>query len=392
MKSWQTVSVSGGLGAYENTFESLGRISIPDLREKKILIKPNAGRMFKPGEGVTTDPQVVAGVIDFLRKRGGEKIFLGESPILGVKTLEALEITGIAEVCRKRDIPLIDLDYEPPVVTPVKKGKLLRSLKICREVVNADFIVSVPVMKTHMHTVVSLGIKNMKGCLRKKEKVRLHQIERKEEICGTNKTLDIAIADMTTVLLPDLTVVDGTVGMEGFGPSSGDKKPFGVVVSGIDPFLTDAVSATLMGIDPEKIPHLVLSALRKKRTVRLEEVNLIPFDAISRWKNPFELPPQEISCQYQHVVVHDHDSCSACLSSVMLFLKRYQEAVKDYRLSDGCFHIALGKDVNNFPEGTLLVGDCAVKHGCGGVPVKGCPPVASHILEVLNEKGKSSSN
>ena len=386
MKKRSKVSVAGGLGAYHNTLQSLGQISLPDLNGKKILVKPNAGRMFKPGDGVNTDPQVVAGVIDSLRERGGEKICVGESPILGINALEALEITGIAEVCRERNIPLIDLDKEPPVVTPVKDGKILKSLKICKEVHESDFIVSVPVMKTHMHTVVSLGIKNMKGCLRKREKVRLHQLERDEKVCGNYKTLDIAIADMTTILMPDLIVLDGTVGMEGFGPSTGEKKIMGIVISGIDPHLTDAVSATLMGISPENIPHLILSAQRFQKTIRLEDVDLVPKDAISRWKNPFALPPREISLKYKDVVVHDYNSCSACLSSVMLFLERFLDVAKEYRLSDGSLHIALGKDIRDFPEGTLLVGDCAVKHAKEGIPVKGCPPVASRIFEVLREK------
>jgi uncharacterized protein (DUF362 family) len=365
----------------------LGQIKLPAPKGKRVLIKPNAGRMAKAGEGITTDPQVVAGLIDYLRERGGDEIFVGESPILGVKALEALEFTGISEVCHKRSIPLIDLDDEPPVTTPVKRGKLLRNLKICKEVLRSDFIVSVPVMKTHMHTVVSLGIKNMKGCLRGREKARLHQIERNDKICGDYKTLDVAIADMTTVLRPDLTVVDGTVGMEGLGPSAGKKKPMGVVVSGMDPYLTDAVSAVLMGIDPGKIPHLALSAERIGKSIYMEDVDLIPKDAISRWRNPFELPPQEISFKYPNVVVYDRGSCSACLSSALLFLERYLEVAKDYRLSDGYLHIAIGKEIKDFPSGTLLIGDCTARYSHEGIFVKGCPPVPSHILEVLKKEG-----
>jgi uncharacterized protein (DUF362 family) len=69
-------------------------------------------------------------------------------------------------------------------------------------------------MKTHMHTRVTLSIKNMKGLLWRREKARFHQLQYDETITQGDKELDIAISDMASVLLPRLAVIDGTVGME----------------------------------------------------------------------------------------------------------------------------------------------------------------------------------
>ena len=77
-------------------------------------------------------------------------------------------------------------------------------------------------MKMHMHTGVTLAVKNMKGCLWRKSKVDLHMLP---PLPGHNeKTLDIAIADMSAILRPHLSIIDGTIGMEGLGPSAGKAK------------------------------------------------------------------------------------------------------------------------------------------------------------------------
>ena len=41
------------------------------------------------------------------------------------------------------------------------------------------------------------------------------------------KPIDVAIADMSGVLRPHLSIIDGTVGMEGLGPSAGKPKATG---------------------------------------------------------------------------------------------------------------------------------------------------------------------
>ena len=50
------------------------------------------------------------------------------------------------------------------------------------------------------------------------------------------------------------TVVDGGIGMEGSGPMQGDPKPCGIYLAGTDPITVDAVAATMMGFDWQKLP------------------------------------------------------------------------------------------------------------------------------------------
>ena len=171
---------------------------------------------------------------------------------------------------------MIDLDLLPANKTEIKNGIVLKSLAVCGEIKNFDYIVSIPVFKTHMHCGVSLSLKNMKGCLRTREKVRLHQLPQPEG--GTDeKTLNIAIADLSTILKPDLALIDGTIGMEGLGPSAGTPKKMNLVLASTDYLNADAVAATLMGFKPEEIPHIRLTAERVGRKLNINEINISPF-------------------------------------------------------------------------------------------------------------------
>ena len=381
------VYVSFGENGYETTRAALQKIPFDFslLRNKRILVKPNAGRFVPPRLGINTSPEAVAGVLDFFLEQGARNLFVGESCILGVKPLEALEQCGIAEEARKRNIPLVDLDAEKPRVIPIPLPKAIKTLKVCAEVLKTDFIVSVPVMKTHMHTQVSLGLKNMKGCLYGREKVRLHQLPPVENLPERAKPLDMAIADLAKALLPDLTVIDGTIGQEGLGPSAGSPVVLGAVVASFNCIAADMTAAQLMGIDPEKIHHLKL-AIREIKTEAYNpaEFRVFPEDYKLKAKI-FQPPPEKISFEFKNVRVEDADSCSACLSTVLMFLKRYQENLADYYNEDMPLKIAIGKGIGPQEKGTLLIGNCTVHRKKGAIFVKGCPPVASDIMKALKK-------
>jgi len=371
------VSVGHDPDAATATRQALERIALRIPSVARVLVKPNAGRCARPGTGVTTSPQVLAAVIDFLRERGARDIAIGESPITGVDVMEAFETTGIADVARQRGIELIDMDQGQPEIVDVPGGEVIDHLKVCAAVLAADFVVSVPVMKTHMHTSVTLGVKNMKGALWRKEKVRLHQLPPTND---GRKSLDVAIGDLATVLRPDLTVIDGTVGMEGLGPSAGIPRRADVVVAGTDPIACDAAAAELMGYHADEVVHLMLAA--KRGVGRIDGFRVEPSDYL-KWRQHFNPPPESISIEWPNVVMHDKGACSACMSTVLMFLRRYAREIADYHLDDGNVHIAIGKDNENLPPGTIRIGNCTAKHKTDGPFVPGCPPVASYIFEMV---------
>ncbi|MBN2296679.1 MAG: DUF362 domain-containing protein [Pirellulales bacterium] len=376
-----SVFVAHGSGPYDNTRRVLESVELSPVRGKRVLLKPNVGRVASPGSGIVTHPEVVAAAIDVFREAGAE-VAVGESPIVGVDVQEAFEAAGMKAVADKRDCPLIDMDRRPCVKVSVPEGKVIHSLKVCPEVMEFDFVVSIPVMKRHMHTGATLAVKNMKGCLWRRSKVELHMLP---ALAGsTDKPLNIAIADMSSVLRPDLAIIDGTVGMEGLGPSAGRPKSLDAVVVGADAFAADAVACQLMGTAAEQIPHLRLGAERGYGVIDLDRLDVTPND----WRDaasPFAAPPENLTIEFPNITVTDQNSCSACQSTLILFLSRYKDRIFDYFPSQGKIHIAIGKNETELPEGTLLVGNCTANHRDKGIFVPGCPPVGSQILAALTD-------
>ena len=322
------VSVAHGSGPYQNIIDALKRLDLSLFKGKRVLIKPNAGRHVAGGRGITTHPEAVAAVCDAVAVESPSYIAIGESPILGVKTLEAFESTGIAAVADKKGIPLIDMDARKPVTKPVTDGRVLDTLKFCADIFDFDFIISVPVAKSHMHTQVTLGIKNMKGCLWHNEKVRLHQLEYREGKSYPEKTLDSAISDLAAMLLPDLTVVDGFTGMEGLGPSSGDAIHSDFAVASFNPLAADKTALELMGFSLDEVVHLRL--VRERQIVPLDGVSVEPADYL-KYACTYKRSPDKLDIEFPNIVVHDENSCSACLSTTLLFLKRFADELRGLR-------------------------------------------------------------
>jgi uncharacterized protein (DUF362 family) len=376
------VHVAQGNGPYDNTRRALQPVDLSPAGGKRVLLKPNLGRVASPGAGVTTHPDVIAAAIDVFREADAD-VAVGESPIVGVRAREAFDASGVASVAAQRDCPLIDMDRRRFVKVALPEGRVLHSLKVCAHVREFDFIVSLPVMKTHMHTGVTLAVKNMKGCLWRRSKVRLHMLPPIQ--ASNQKPLDVAIADMASVLRPHLAIIDGTVGMEGLGPSAGRPKPLDAVVVSPDAFAADAVACRLMGTQAERVPHLSVGADRGYGLIDLERITVTP----ENWRDgisPFSPPPDNLTIEFPNVTILDNNSCSACQSTVLLFLGRHRDRLFDYFPSRTALNIAIGKGHAELPEGTLCIGNCTSDHQAKGIYVSGCPPVGSQILAAISGK------
>jgi uncharacterized protein (DUF362 family) len=158
----------------------------------------------------------------------------------------------------------------------------LKSLFLPKAVLAADFVVSMPKMKTHHWVGVTLALKNMFGivpgsCYGWPKNV-LHW-------AGISKS----ILDINSTVRPDFAIVDGIVGMEGNGPIQGTPKASGVLVVGDDPVAVDATCARLMGLVPERIDYLQRAALLlgNMQEERIEQLG----ETIASTRKPFEMLP-----------------------------------------------------------------------------------------------------
>jgi prephenate dehydratase len=375
------VHVVKGDDPYANTIKALSNIDCTPVKGKRVLLKPNLGRIGPPESGIVTNPQVIAAAIDFFRDAGASFCAVGESPITGIDVMEAFRVSGVEEVCKQRNCPIIDMDIRKPVDMVLPNAVALEKVSVCADVFDFDILVSVPVMKMHMHTGVTLSIKNMKGCLWSRSKVYLHMLP-PVPYCD-DKPLNVAVADMASILYPHIALIDGTTGMEGLGPSAGSPKPLGVIVVSTNALAADTVACEIMGVAPNSIPHLRILHERGTGSIDTSQINIKP-DHWRSYISQFAALPQNLAIEYPDVTILDENSCSACQSTLLMFLKRYGSDLKEY-FPDTTVTAAIGKGHKEIPANALCIGNCTRKFRDHTIYVSGCPPVASSILKAIKK-------
>ncbi|MBS3977733.1 MAG: DUF362 domain-containing protein [Syntrophomonadaceae bacterium] len=356
-----------------------------DVRGKKVLLKPNTGRKGPARSGLCTHPEVIRGLISFFQENGAAEIYVGDGPLFGVDEWEALASAGIMDVCQETGATCVDLDAYQPVDMLIKDAEIADSLKVSSFMKQVDFVVSVPVIKTHMYTGVTLSIKNMKGCLYKKEKTKLHRIDKAPPDRSKGLTLDYGIADMAAILMPNYAVIDGIVCMEGFGPSAGSEITLDAVVASKNAIAADLVAIRLMGMGWDDVPHINL--IRHKLSLQLEDIVVEPLDFMKFSKNFAPASQLKLKIVYPNINIVEKGACSACSATVMAFLKAHGDKFS----GDLKFTLAAGKDLAEddvIGDTAYLVGNCtaATAKKSGFSFCKGCPPVGSSLLSFITGK------
>jgi hypothetical protein len=171
--------------------------------------------------------------------------------------------------------------------------------------------------------------------------------------------------------------------MEGLGPSAGGAKRLDVVLASSDAFAADTVACQLMGTDARQIPHLRIGAERGYGVIDVERISISP-ENWRDWITPFAAPPGNLSIEFPNVTVFDNNSCSACQSTLLLFLNRFRDRLFDYMPGQQSLNIAIGKGNADLPEGSLCVGNCTLPQQGQGIFVPGCPPVGSQIIAAIS--------
>ena len=146
-------------------YEAAERIFDEDASALSVLLKVNTGFKGPAASGLCTHPEVVRGLIRFFRGQHVKKLYVGDSSIVGVDSVEALKSAGIWDVCAQEGVECLNLDDSGMEEREIPGGVMVQKLKMSRLPFQVDRVVSVPVMKTHMYAGVTLSVKNMKGCL-----------------------------------------------------------------------------------------------------------------------------------------------------------------------------------------------------------------------------------
>ena len=217
----------------------------------RVLVKPNVCAPRSSSSGAVTDPELVAAICRLAADCGG-KPSVADSPIFPFPARAAFRVAGYADFPRRHGFPLLDLDSERSATVRVPEGEALDHEVISRCALETDVLINVPVLKNHVHTLVTLGLKNLKGVVPRRNKHVIHL-----------KGLDAGIVDINSVVRTSLVVVDAIVGMEGMlSPTNGRPKRMNLLLAGDNVVEADAVACRVMGIDPRAVTHIVQAERR----------------------------------------------------------------------------------------------------------------------------------
>ena len=232
------------LSGLRRSIDLIGGVKTFVKKGHHVLLKPNLLYGKSPEKAVTTHPAIVKGVIEIVREAGGVP-FIGDSPSIG-SLMKAAEKAGIKAVADEMKCPLVE--FNRPVLPPNGKGKIFKQLEIDQTVLEADVIINLPKWKTHVQMLLTLGVKNLFGCIPGPRKALWH-LKAGED----RKTFAQILVDLYQVIQPSLTLLDGIVGMEGNGPNSGRPIPLGLILASGDSLSLDQIVCDLLGISRKSL-------------------------------------------------------------------------------------------------------------------------------------------
>ncbi len=220
-----------------------------NLCGKSVLLKPNLVD-FLPGVPINTHPLLVTAAAECFRRLGAASVVVGEGPGHQRDTEMVLSESGFRNLLDERRIPFVDLNRDELVKTRLRANYTgLGHVWLPRTVLNADFVVSMPKVKTHHWSGVTLGMKNLFGVVPGAKygwpKNILHW-----------RGIEPSIVDICATVPIHFVIADAISAMEGNGPLAGSSRALGRVILADDPIAADATCARLMGFAPEMIAHI----------------------------------------------------------------------------------------------------------------------------------------
>lgn len=253
------------VAATKKALEALGGISRFVKKGERVILKPNMSFTRTPEFGATTHPQVVATVAQACMEAGAQQVLVLDHTLHRAEL--CLERTGIREACK--DIPgvhvlaLQERKFFREIKIP--QGKVLDRVEVMKEVLDSPVLINIPVAKSHSATGVSMGIKGLMGLIWDRE------------IFHSQVDMNQALADLATIIKPQLTILDATRALTSGGPGGpGEVKKPNLIIAGIDPVAVDSYGVSVVPwygqtFKGRQVEHLQLAHQRGLGKIDIEQ-------------------------------------------------------------------------------------------------------------------------
>jgi uncharacterized protein (DUF362 family) len=348
----------------------------------EVIIKPNSVLPVKTGTGIVTDVRVVEAVTKLALEKRPKRVVIAEGSSVGYdfkerwNSITCMEKTGVMEVANRLGVEVVDLNQDEQVEVEAADAFVMPRFALAKTALQADILLNVPVIKTHIRTGITCGLKNMKGVLPGDEKKRTHKLG-----------LDKGIVDLNRVIRPTFTIVDGIVGVQGAWSShveETDKVALNIVTAGRDVVAVDAVCAAIAGFDPKEILHVQLAAEAKLGTADPSQIDIRgePIERVSRRFTTFLEASRRL---FGAAEIIEKDTCTGCMGECVSTFIYLNKAGFENRLSDLALIMGTPEEAATRKENPVIVGRCAKAHRARGTFVPGCPPHGIKITDAVCE-------
>jgi uncharacterized protein (DUF362 family) len=369
----------------------------------KVFVKPNIVAWTKavvfPKFGVITTSRVIEDIVRLLKEHGVDDITIGEgTAMIKPKDTEtpahAFEYLGYNKLKERYGVKTLNVLQAEFEEVDLGAGVVLN---YNTDILHSDFVVDVPVMKTHAQTKVSLGIKNLKGMIDVESRKKCHSAD-------PEKDLHYMIARLANKLPPALNLVDGIYTTER-GPSfDGKAHRTDVLVASSDIFSADLAASRVLGIEPDTVPHLVHAAKDRNRPLDLSDVEIVgekiedvasPHEPEFPYNEDGTLPGPMVKMGIEGIDYYKYDDtmCTYCSGVNWLVLSAIAMAWKGEAFDN--VEVLTGKKMK--PKGgknkTVLLGKCMYEANKDDpnikelIAIKGCPPMPQVIVKALHQAG-----
>lgn len=382
---------------------SKGLDHLPD--KARVFIKPNIVYWTKevnfPKWGVITTSRVIEDMVILLKERGIDDITIGEGIILGSSKdtetpAHAFETLGYNKLKEKYGVKSINTFDRPFEEVDLGDDVVLN---MNEDILHSDFVVNVPAMKAHNQTIVSLGIKNLKGMIDVKSRKICHNAD-------PDKDLNFHVARLADKMPPMFSLLDGIYTLEKGPAIDGRMRRSNILVASADFISADMVGAKVLGYEPSEIPHLVNAAKNHGRPYDLSDVEIVgekieDVASLHKYDFPYtvdeerSVPDGLVKDGIKGVFYRKFDltMCTYCSGVNGLVLSAIRYAWKGEPWDN--VEVLTGKAMEPTPgmNKTILLGKCMYqKHKDNPnikemLAIKGCPPKVENIVKALQKAG-----
>ena len=261
----------------------LGGISAFVKPGDRVLLKPNLLTGARPTKECVTRPEIVYCVAKLVQEAGGLP-FLGDGPAFG-SARGVAKANGYLPLVEELKIPIVEFSGQRYKTV----GDEFDHLLLSKEVMNADVVINLPKVKSHVQITLTMGVKNLFGCVPGKMKAWWHMEAGKDA-----DRFGQMLVETARTISPNLTILDGILGHEGNGPSGGEPRELGLLAASADIFALDRAIVAVLQVDPDRIPTVRMA----RRLGLCPELEAIEFPlsrpeelAIEDWKWPDKMMP-----------------------------------------------------------------------------------------------------